>query len=161
MVFFGSTLIVLPATPAGATLADTCYGNTLGATAFTPCLGIKGSGTYVEYMDVGLRLYSQMHGNPVTAHVQLCEFPAGWSITPVNCISLGASPDHNVYYEQDPSRVDWYNYPGKYWVTGPPSVPFMYFRYNFPNNSRVCTRVWEKTKTGYVAGGYGCGTIHS
>ena len=166
LVVAACLLVLFPTNSALATFSDSCNEPSNGVGA---CLGVKGSGLYVDYVDMGA-------WKPVTSdaylngYVDLCWFEPGAAITGANCYMFRESalgkfyaPNASPYYwmwDWQQNKYRWCNGTGS--LANCPSVHWgAQFKSNFGNNGHFCTRVLYNLRNVWYYSTFRCATIHS
>ena len=165
------SFVAFPQPPAFATVGDKCAGNFPSQNEVVPCIGVKGSGLYVEYADIGaMKLISPWEAQ--TAYAKLGWIAPGAAISDANLHVLVTTPSKVMWWWY-PSCAYWYVAASKAW-TQPKADPYTcpnskpgwgpntVYNGSFSNNTRLCVKTWAIGTDGLYHGSYYlCVTIHT
>ena len=163
-ILFVASFVVLPTQVARATVRDGCITNFPGQNEVVPCIGVNGSGDWVNYVDVGAKKLV----TPTQyqwGYVQVGWFYPNVTLTQTNFHVWATTLSTNFWWYLGCGPVEyWWQQQGGSWkapCSNQPNHTYGWWVNNYVGSKdRICTRTWVRQPNGSYYGSYfDCVTI--
>jgi len=161
VILFVTSFIIAPIQLAAATVSDECGSSIAGSNEVVPCIGVNGSGDWVNYVDVGAQKFISSVEYQF-GYVQVGWFAPGAALSQTNFHVWETTKSINFYWFADCQNWYWWQQQGASWKT-PCSTSHTYGWWvnNYVGSKdQICTRTWVKLSNGsYYGSKFICVTI--